>query len=73
MMYEDNYSKYSSEFECTPSQYHANIDKLWKALGVSGVQSDDVFTMAAKEIAKLRHRVDQLEKHLATSIEMKTR
>lgn len=37
-------------FDCTPQQYHAGIDKLWVALGLTGVQDEDVFTLAARAI-----------------------
>ena len=60
---------YKAEFECTPAQYHANIDKLWIALGVEGPQKDDCFTMAANEIVRLRNRVKELEAYNAESIE----
>lgn len=65
--------KYNSEFDCTPAQYHACIDKLWKALEAKGPQQEDCFTMAAKEIVRLRNRVKELESHLAESIEMRTK
>ena len=37
-------------FDITPAQYHAGVDKLWDALGLSGPQDEDVFTLAAKAI-----------------------
>jgi hypothetical protein len=40
-------------FDITPEQYHAGLDKLWEALGLSGVQSEDVFTLAARRIKEL--------------------
>lgn len=61
MLVEDYYDKYNADFGCTPSQYHASIDKLWKALGVSGAQNEDCFTMAANEITRLRRRVEELD------------
>ena len=33
-------------FDITPEQYHAGLDKLWDALGLHGVQQQDVFTLA---------------------------
>ena len=65
-------NKYSDDFGCTPAQYHGAIDKLWKALGAEGPQQEDCFTMAANEIQRLRDRVNELESHLALSIEMRT-
>lgn len=53
-------TRYNDEFECTPAQYHAAIDKLWEALGVSGPQSQDCFTMAAQEIVRLREQSKEL-------------
>ncbi len=56
-----NIDEYHYDFQCTPRQYHAAIDKLWTALGVTGVQREDCFTMAANEIVRLRATVKQLE------------
>jgi hypothetical protein len=69
----DGMGCYDARFECTPEQYHAAIDKLWKALGVQGPQKEDCFSMAANEIIRLRKRVDELENHLSLRIEMTTR
>ena len=41
-------------FDCTPQQYHAGLDKLWAALGLEGVQDEDCFTLAAREIERLK-------------------
>lgn len=41
-----------TEFDITPEQYHAGLDKLWAALGVTGPQEQDVFTLAAQAIAE---------------------
>lgn len=45
-------------FDLSPQQYHAGLDRLWSALavslGVSGVQDDDVFTLCASAITKLK-------------------
>ena len=57
--------RYDTEFGCTPAQYHAAIDKLWKALEVTTPQEPDCFTLAAREIVRLRNRVKELEDHLA--------
>jgi hypothetical protein len=37
-------------FDLTPQQYHGGLDKLWTALGLTGVQNEDVFTLAARAI-----------------------
>jgi len=37
-------------FDLTPRQYHGGVDKLWKALGITGVQDEDIFTLAARAI-----------------------
>ena len=41
------------DYGCTPAQYHAGLDKLWKALRVVEVQDEDVFTLAARKIKLL--------------------
>ena len=64
---------YNAQFDCTPRQYHDVIDKLWKALEITSVQEEDCFSIAAKEIRKLRNRVKELESHLELSIKMRTR
>lgn len=64
--------RYDADFDCTPAQYHASIDKLWKALEVTTPQEHDCFTLAAREIVRLRNRVKELEDHLALRIEMTT-
>lgn len=46
--------------DLTPQQYHAGLDKLWVALGITTVQTDDVFTLAAVSIAELRTQRDEL-------------
>lgn len=43
-----------TEYGLTPAQYHAGLDKLWKALGFTGVQDSDVFTLAADVIRSLK-------------------
>ena len=37
-------------FDITPEQYHAGLDKLWNALGITDVQHEDVFTLAAAKL-----------------------
>lgn len=39
-------------FDLTPQQYHAGLDKLWAALGLTEVQDEDVFTLAARAITE---------------------
>jgi len=43
-------SKYNSDFGLTSAQYHAGLDKLWFALGLSSAQNKDIFTLAAERI-----------------------
>lgn len=47
------------EFGCTPQQYHAGLDKLWVALGLTEVQDEDVFTLAARKIESQREALQQ--------------
>jgi hypothetical protein len=42
-----------NEYGITPAQYHAGLDKLWAALGLTGPQDRDVFTLAAERIRQL--------------------
>lgn len=55
-------------FDLTPQQYHDGVDKLWEALELEGVQDEDVFTLAAREIKRLRalHRNTD-DKYIAES------
>jgi hypothetical protein len=46
---EHDMSEYT-EYGITPAQYHAGLDKLWSALGLTDVQEKDVFTLAAEAI-----------------------
>lgn len=39
--------------DISSAQYHAGLDKLWAALGLTGVQDRDVFTLAAERIRQL--------------------
>ena len=43
-----------SEIDITPEQYHAGLDKLWDALGVSGPQNIDVFSLVALKLNTIR-------------------
>lgn len=63
--------RYNSDFGCTPAQYHASIDKLWKALKAEGPQQEDCFTMAAKEIERLRSQVDSMKAAMREITEIK--
>jgi hypothetical protein len=51
-------------FDISPAQYHAGLDKLWTALGVSGAQGQDVFTLTSAEIIMLRAEVVRLTEEL---------
>ena len=53
-----------SVYGTTPEQYHAGISKLWKALGITGVQDEDVFTLAANAIEK-RDKYKKTLAHIA--------
>ncbi len=46
----NRYDTFDSAFDCTPRQYHARVDKLWEALGLTEVQDEDVFTLAARAL-----------------------
>lgn len=54
------------DYGMTAPQLHCGLDKLWKALGLVGVQNRDVFTLAAEAIETSyalldhRHEADQL-------------
>ena len=65
-------NKMFNEIDITPEQYHAGLDKLWKALNTEMWQHDnvagdiastghDVFTLVAKRIAQLECTVYDLE------------
>lgn len=43
-----------SDYGITPEQYHAALDKLWKALRITTHQEKDVFTLAAEAIDRYR-------------------
>lgn len=40
-------------FDISPQQYHAGLDKLWVALGLTGPQDEDVFTLAVARLESL--------------------
>ena len=50
----------NATFDLTPEQYHAGVDKLWKALRLTDVQKQDVFTLASDEIDRLRQLVNDV-------------
>lgn len=45
---------YDNQYGITPAQYHQGLAKLWNALGITEVQNEDVFTLAAREIERSR-------------------
>ena len=50
------------EFGLTPAQYHGQLDRLWKALGVTkGPNGEDVFTLAIEAIKQARCKVSSIE------------
>ena len=50
------------EFGLTPAQYHGQLDRLWKALGVTeNANGEDVFTLAIKAIEQARCKVSSVE------------
>ncbi len=53
-------------FDCTPQQYHSGLYILWAALGLTGVQDEDVFTLAAAELERLQAIVDKQAAAIAT-------
>jgi len=48
------------EYGITATQYHAGLDKLWKALAISCAQGRDVFTLCSERIAYLESEVERL-------------
>ena len=40
------------DFDITPAQYHAGLDKLWAALDYPPMTDEDVFTRAARAIGR---------------------
>ena len=48
------------QYGCTPAQYHAGLDQLWGALGVQGVQDEDVFTLSARRMKDQRAEIEKL-------------
>lgn len=49
-----------NRYGLTPDQYHASVAKLWAALGITSVQSEDVFTLAAERIEKLTTALEDI-------------
>ena len=47
-----------ADYGLTPEQYHAGLDKLWAALGCTGVQDKDVFTLASERIMAAEWRFE---------------
>ena len=54
----------SGEYGITAAQYHAGLDKLWKALAISCAQGRDVFTLCSERIAYLESEVGVLRTQL---------
>ena len=52
------------DYGLTPAQYHAGLGKPWDALGVTGTQDEDVFTLAGREIKRLRAENESLLEEL---------
>lgn len=48
-----------TELGLTPEQYHSGVAKLWEALGIAGPQQEDVFTLAAREITRLKSKAKE--------------
>lgn len=55
------------DFGISAAQYHAGIDKLWKALRLTGVQNKDVFSLCAERIQKLESIVEKIQETLAAA------
>ena len=58
--------------DCTPQQYHAGLDKLWDALGLTKPQEEDVFTLAGRKIKRLRAIVDKRSRRITKGDDMKS-
>lgn len=57
-----------ADYGLTPEQYHAGLDKLWTALGLTGVQDRDVFTLASERIMSAEWRMKKGEKEIARKV-----
>ncbi len=59
-----------ADYGLTPEQYHAGLAKLWAALGLVGVQEQDVFTLASECIivGKTKELVRNAEKRVCTKV-----
>lgn len=66
---DDGIDRYDARFGLTPAQYHAGLDKLWSALGVTGVQQQDVFTMSSLEILRLRDKLSSIPRAVHASLD----
>jgi hypothetical protein len=47
-----------AKYDISPEQYHAGLDRLWRALNLTTTQSEDVFTLASQ---RLKHLTEVLE------------
>ena len=64
-----SYDTFDPAFDCTPRQYHARVDKLWEALGLTEVQDEDVFTLAARAIGRSMNDTPELRsRHVKTGL-----
>ncbi len=52
------------DYGLTPDQYHAGVDKLWDALGLTGTQETDVFTLANARITELQNKLEAMTEQL---------
>jgi len=52
-----------NDYGLSPEQYHAGLDRLWKALGITTVQDTDVFTLAAERIVHLTEVLEDIAHH----------
>jgi chromosome segregation ATPase len=68
---------FRDEFDITPQQYHAGLDKLWDAYeapeGYKVTESDDIFTLIPKQIEALRKERDALTQYNENFAEEVTR
>lgn len=54
------------DYGISPEQYHAGLDKLWKALEKVIYNGErDVFTMCAERIAELEKKINDIESNLS--------
>jgi hypothetical protein len=61
--------KRSVSFECTPEQYHAGLDILWRAIGNPPMNDEDVYHRVAKYIDQQQAQIDGLRNGTNTTYE----